>query len=172
MAVRVGPRRGAARRRRIHPSTGARTDERVAAAPSSSASLVDQRARKPARCSARVGLCRGAARRWCVHPSAARTPARGLVAVPSRGELWSVARREEARMNPRVHARAPTAFCSTGIHAWPLDANGRLTFNGPSRGLGGTQLSRPRPTTSPGARSAPCASGPMGRFHFWAGFEL
>jgi hypothetical protein len=47
------------------------------------------------------------------------------------------------------HARAPTTFCSAGIHAWPLDANGRLTFNGPSRGPGGTQLSWPRLTTRP-----------------------
>jgi hypothetical protein len=98
-------------------------------------------------------------------------------------------------MNPRVRARAPTTFCSAGIHVWPLDADGWLTFNGPSHGLGGTQLSQPRPTTRsgarsalcvsgvtghvrfragsrPGARNALCASRPTGRFHFQAGFEL
>jgi hypothetical protein len=91
------------------------------------------------------------------------------VAVPSRGELQSAARREEVQMNPRVRARAPTAFCSAGIHTWPLDADERLTFNGPSRSPGGTQLSRPRPTMRPGARSALCASGPTGHFRFRAG---
>jgi hypothetical protein len=91
------------------------------------------------------------------------------MAVLSRGELRSVARCEEARMNPRVRARAPMAFCSAGIHAWPLDADGRLKFNGSSRGPGGTQLSQPRPTMRPGAWSALCASGPTGRFHFQAG---
>jgi hypothetical protein len=72
-------------------------------------------------------------------------------------------------MNPRVHVRAPTAFCSAGINAWPLDADGRLTFNGPSRGPGGTQLSQPRPTTRPHAWSALCVNGPMGRFRFRVG---
>jgi hypothetical protein len=75
-------------------------------------------------------------------------------------------------MNPRVHARAPTRFCSTGFHAWPLDSDRRLTINGPSRGPGGKRLSRPRPTTRSSTRSALCASGPMSRFRFRAGFEL
>jgi hypothetical protein len=92
--------------------------------------------------------------------------------VPSRGELRSAARCEEAQMNPRVRARAPTAFCSAGIHTWPLDADGWLTFNGLSRGPGGTQLSRPRPTTRTGARSALCVSEPTDHFCFRAGFEL
>jgi hypothetical protein len=83
---------------------------------------------------------------------------------------WKRERRE--RVSARVHARAPTRSCSAGFHAWSLDADGRLTITGPSHGPGGKRLSRPRPTTRPGVRSALCASGPTGRFQFRAGFEL
>jgi hypothetical protein len=51
---------------------------------------------------ARVRLCRGVARQRRVHPSDET--------APSRGELQSAKRREEAQMNPRVHTRAPTSF--------------------------------------------------------------
>jgi hypothetical protein len=81
-------------------------------------------------------------------------------------------REQRERVRARVRARAPVRFCSAGFHAWPLDADGWLTIIGPSRGPGGKRLSRPRPTMRPGARSALCASGPMGRFRFRAGFEL
>jgi hypothetical protein len=69
IAVRVGPVEepldGGASTHRL-----ARASARgPAAAPSSSASLIDQRAQSLARCGARVGLCRGAARRRRVHPS-------------------------------------------------------------------------------------------------------
>jgi hypothetical protein len=122
MAVRVGPCRGAARRRRVHPSAGARAGERA-------------------------------------HDGAVGANC---------GTTWG----EEDRMNPRVRTRASAWFCSVGFHAWPLDADGRLTIIGRSHGPGGKRISRPRPTTRPGTWSALCASGPIGRFQFWAGFEL
>jgi hypothetical protein len=197
MVVRVGQCRGAAQWRCVHPSAGARTGERdyggtilLRVAHRSTSAVA-----RSVRCAVR--LYRGAVQRRRVHPSmSARTGERirgGAVAgrVAERG----AARREEVRMNPRVHARAPTAFCSARIHAWPLDADGRLMLNGPSHGPGGTQLSWSRPTTRdsawsalcasrptshfcfragsrPDARNAPCASGPTGRFCFRAGFEL
>jgi hypothetical protein len=39
-----------------------------------------------------------------------RAPTRRPTAAPSWGELRSAVRHEEAHMNPRVHARAPTPF--------------------------------------------------------------
>jgi hypothetical protein len=192
MAARVGPRRGAARRRRVHPSAGARGGERARGG-----AILLRVAHRPTSAVARSLRCAGRALPRS-RSTAARPPIGGR--AHRREDPWRCrrgascgARREEARMNPRVRARAPTAFCSARIHAWLLDADGRLTFNGPSRGPGGTQLSRPRPTTRPGARSALCASGPTGRFragsrpgarnalcasgptgrfHFRVGFEL
>jgi hypothetical protein len=81
-------------------------------------------------------------------------------------------RERRERVSARVRAKVPARFCSAGFHAWPLDADGRLTITGPSHGLGGKRLSRPRPTMSPGARSVLCASEPTGHFRFRAGFEL
>jgi hypothetical protein len=74
MAVRVWPCRGAARRWRVHPSTGTRTGER---------------ARRGA-ILLRVAR-RGAARRWRVHPSAgarAGERARGGAVGASCGAAW------------------------------------------------------------------------------------
>jgi hypothetical protein len=100
-----------------------------------------------------------------------------VLCLPSPDELGrslAAARKREQRerVSARVHARVPARFCSVGFHVWPLDADGRLTITGPSRGPGGKLLSRPRPTTRPGARSVLCVSGPTGHFRFRAGFEL
>jgi hypothetical protein len=96
---------------------------------------------------ARVRLSRGAARRQRVHPSAGarvgETARGGAVTgrAVERGEMRSAAWREKAQMNPRVRARRRSRFCSAEIHAWPSDADGRLTSNGPCRSPDGTRLS-------------------------------
>jgi hypothetical protein len=92
----------------------------------------------------------------------------GRLSADELGRSLAAARKREQRERvcARVPTRAPARFCSVGFHAWPLDEDGRLMITGPSRGPGEKRLSRPRPTTRPGARRALCTSGPM------AGFEL
>jgi hypothetical protein len=84
--------------------------ERAHGGASSSASLIDRRVTSPrsTRC---VGTALPRSRSTAAHPPiGGRALARRPAAAPLRGELRSVARREEAQMNPRVRVRVPTPF--------------------------------------------------------------
>jgi hypothetical protein len=110
MAVRVGPCRGAARRRRVHPSVGAHAGERA-----HGGTILLYVARRLTSAVARSLRCAGKALPRS-RSMAARPPIGGHACRregPRRchhGASCSMARHEEDRMNPRVRVRALTVF--------------------------------------------------------------
>jgi hypothetical protein len=125
------------------------------------------------------GPCRGAARRWRIHPSVVARAGEGArdsaVAFSDSLVRLSLRRGRGSGENEcaRVRWREPSASFvppgSTRDH--PMGMDGRRLTDRVTAQVG-AQLSRPRPTMRPSARSALCASGPIGHFRFWAGFEL
>jgi hypothetical protein len=125
------------------------------------------------------GPCRGAARRRRVHPSVVVRGGEGArgsaVAFSNSLARLSLRRGRGSGENEcaRVRRREPSAgFVPPGsTRDRPMGMDRRRLTDRVTAQVG-ARLSRPRPTMRPGARSALCASGPIGRFPFRAGFEL
>jgi hypothetical protein len=132
----------------------------------------------PRRCARTRRDATEATRRWRAHQRGAQDGASGMLpplalgrsSADELGRLLATARKRERRnqVNARVSVRASARFCSAGFLVRALDANGWLMITGPSRDPGGKRLSRSRPRLRPGARDAPSASGPTGRFRLRA----
>jgi hypothetical protein len=125
------------------------------------------------------GPCRGAARQRRVHPSIVTRVDEGVrgSAVAFFDSLTRLSLRcgrgSGENEYARVRQREPSAgFVPSGSTCdRPMGMDGRRLTDRVAAQVG-ARLSRPRPTTRPGARSALCASGPTGRFLFRADFEL